>query len=133
MGSMAYCPQSSPQPLGNVLVATPGAPVQITATLQATAAGSGNIVNSSTDIVPVKMISIIASPITHAGAGNTGKIYFGVQGMVRATLAGVIAVLSPGQSIPVTVGDSVNPLDANTLYIDADNAADGIYGSLMTL
>ncbi len=130
---MAYTPQHNLQPLGNVLVASPGTPVQITATLQATAAGSGYIVGSSTDIVPCKMVSIIASPITQAGAGNTSKIYFGVKGMVKATLAGVIAVLSPGQSIPVTVQDSVNPLNANDFYVDADTANDGFYGSLLTL
>lgn len=130
---MAYCPQSNPQPLGNVTVATPGTPVQITLTLQSTAAGSGNIVGSATDPVLCNLVSIITSPITHSGAGNTGKIYFGSQGMVRATLAGVIAVLSPGQSIPMTVNVALNAFDANKLYLDADNAADGCYGSLFTV
>lgn len=130
---MAYTSQNQPQPLGNVLVPSPGTPVQITATLQTTAAGSGYIVGSPTDDVPCKMISIISSPITHTGAGNTGSIYFGVKGMVKATLAGVIAVLTPGQSIPVTVQDTVNPMDANKFYVDADNANDGFYGSILTL
>ena len=53
--------------------------------------------------------------------------------MVKATLAGVIAVLTPGQSIPVTVQDTVNPMDANKFYVDADNANDGFYGSILTL
>ncbi len=130
---MAYTPQNNPQPLGNVLVATPGTPVQITSTLQATAAGSGNIVGSATDIVPCKMVSISASPITHTGTGNTGRLYLGTRTMVKATLAGVIAIIYPGQTIPITVGDSVNPLDANTLWIDADTAGDGFFGSLYTL
>lgn len=130
---MSYVPQFSPQPLGHVLVATPGTPVQITQTLQSTAAGSGNIVGSSTDAVPCKMISISASPITHSGTGNTGILYLGTKNMVRATLAGVIALIYPGQTLPVTVGDSVNPLDANTLYVDADTGSDGFFGSLYTL
>lgn len=130
---MAYCPQSNPQALGNVTVATPGTPVQITKTLQSTAAGSGNIVGSSTDPVLCNLISIITSPITQAGGGNTGKVYIGSSGMVRATLAGVIAVLSPGQSIPLTINVALNAFDANKLYVDADTANDGIYGSLFTV
>lgn len=130
---MAYTPQNNPQPLGNVLIPSPGTPVQITATLQTIAAGSGFIVQSATDIVPCKMISVMASSITQTGAGNTGKLYFGVKGMVKATLAGVIAVLYPGQSIPITVQDTVNPLDANTFYVDCDTAGDGFFGSLYTL
>ncbi len=130
---MAYTPQNNPQALGNVLVAVPGTPVQITSTIQATAAGSGYIVGSATDIVPCKMVSISASPITHTATGNVGILYLGSRSMVRSTLAGVIALIYPGQSIPVTVGDSVNPLDANKLWVDADSAGDGFFGSLYTL
>ncbi len=130
---MSYTPQLNPQPLGNVTVATPGTPVQITTTLQATAVGSGNIVNSSTDIVACNKISLIASTITHAGAGNTGLVYFGAQGMVRATLAGVLGLVYPGGSYSLVTNVNLNEYDANKLYIDADTAGDGVFGFLDTV
>ena len=130
---MAYTPVSNPQALGNFTVTTPGTPVQITLALQSLAAGSGYVVGSSTDAVLCNLISIITSPITHSGAGNTGKIYLGSKNMVRSTLAGVYAVLSQGQSIPLTVNVALNAFDANQIYIDADNAGDGAYGSLFTI
>ncbi len=130
---MAYTPQLNPQPLGNVLVATPGTPVQITLTLQSTAAGSGNVVNASTDEVLCNKINIISSTITHTGAGNTGKIYLGSSAMVRATLAGVIAVIAPGGSYSITTNVNLNAYDANKLYLDADTANDGAYGSIDTV
>lgn len=130
---MSYTPQSNPQPLGNVTVATPGVPVQITLTLQSTSAGSGNIVNASTNKVDCQQILITASPITHSGEGNTGAVYLGTSTMVRATLAGVIAVIMPGQSFPLTQNVAQNVFDANKLYIDADTASDGIFGALFTL
>lgn len=130
---MAYTPQSNPQALGNVTVATSGTPVQITATLQATAAGSGFIVQSPNDAVLCNLIGLSASPITHTGTGNTGAVYIGSRFMVRATLAGVIAILYPGQSIPISVNVALNAFDANQLWVDADVSGDGIFGSLFTI
>lgn len=132
LGSMAYCPQSNPQALGNVTVTNPGTPVQITLTLQSTTAGSGHVVNSTTDAVLCQQISIVASPITHSGSGNIGAVYLGSATMVRATLAGVIAVIQAGQSYPLSQNVANNVFDANKLYIDADNAGDGVYGALFT-
>lgn len=130
---MAYTPQSNPMALGNVTVATPGTPVQVTATLQATAAGSGFIVQSPTDAVLCNLLSFVTSTITHSGAGNSGPIYIGTRFMVRSTLAGVYAVLKPGQSIPFTVNVALNAFDANQFWVDADNAGDGLYGSAFTI
>lgn len=130
---MAYCPQSNPQPLGNFTVTTPGVPVQITLALQSTAAGPGYVVNSPTDAVLCQQILITASPITHTGAGNTGNIYFGSKGMVKATLAGVIAVIQPGQSFTLTQNVANNVYDANLLYLDSDTASDGAFGALFTV
>jgi hypothetical protein len=130
---MAYTPQLNPQPLGNVTVTTPGTPVQITLALQSTAAGSGNVVNAATDKVLVNKISLIASPITHTGAGNTGNVYFGSRTMNRSTLSGVIGIIAPTGSFSITTNVNLNAYDANALYIDADNAGDGVYGSLDTI
>lgn len=130
---MAYTPQTNPQALGNVTVATPGTPVQVTATLQATAAGSGFIVGSSSDAVLCNLMSFITSPIAHSGAGNTGSVYIGSRFMVRSTLAGVYAVLKAGQSIPLSVNVALNVFDANQFWVDADTAGDSIYGSIFSV
>ena len=119
--------------LGNVTVATPGTPVQVTTTLQATAAGSGYVVQSPNDAVLCNLMSFITSTIAHSGAGNTSKIYIGSKNMVRATLAGVYAVLSPGSSIPFTVNVALNAFDANQFWVDADTAGDGLYGSIFSV
>ena len=124
---------SNPQALGNVTVTTPGTPVQITLALQSTASGSGFVVNSATDQVLCNLISILASPITHSGAGNTGNIFIGSKNMVRATLAGVYAVISATGSFSWTVNVAVNAFDANTFWLDSDTAGDGLYGSLFTI
>lgn len=130
---MAYTAQSNPQPLGNFTVSSPGTPVQITLTLQSTAAGSGYIVGSATDAVLCQQILLTASPITHTGAGNTGAVYFGSVGMNKSTLAGVIGVIQPGQSFTLTQNMAQNVFDANKLYLDADNAGDGAYGAIFTV
>lgn len=130
---MAYNSLAVPQWLGNVVVASPGTPVQITNVLQATSNGSGNIVGSATDPVLCNQVNINASPITHTGAGNTGKIYFGTKNMVRATLVGVYAVISPGQGFQMTNNVALNIFDANQLYLDADTAGDAGYGSIVTV
>lgn len=129
---MAYTAQLNPQPLGNVTVTTPGTPVQITKTLQATVVGSG-FMCLSTDIVACNKLVLIASPISQAGAGNTGNIYIGSSTMVRATLAGVIAVIPPGGSYSITNNVSMNIYDANKLYVDSDTASDALYGSIDTV
>jgi len=121
---------SNPQALGNVTVTTPGTPVQITLTLQSTAAGSGFVVNSATDQVLCNLININASPITHTGAANTGKIYIGSKNMVRATLAGVYAVIPATGSFSWTINVALNAFDVNTFWMDADNSGDGCFGSL---
>ena len=129
---MAYTPQLNPQPIGNVTVATPGTPVQLTTAMQSVNVGSGKMC-TATDTVPCNKISFLASTITQAGAGNTGNIYIGQQTMVRATLAGVIAVIPPGTAFSITNNVSMNIYDLSKLYVDADTANDGVYGSIDTV
>lgn len=128
----SYTTQLNPQPFGNVVVVTPGTPVQIAANLP----GLGVISSAQnpqtgflSDPVPCNKVLILASPITHAGAGNTGKIYIGMATMVRATLAGVIAVIPAGQSFPLTNNVGLNIYQFQNLFMDADTAGDGCYGS----
>lgn len=135
---MAYLPLSNLQPLGSVTVTTPGTPVRITtgllSTVNAANTVSGFVLDAATDVVAANKINVYPSPITHAGAGNTGNIYLGLAGMVRATLAGVIYVMaktSSGYSFTNNVG--LNTYQAQNLYIDADTAGDGISGVLETV
>lgn len=129
---MAYVCQSTPQPIGPVTVTTPGTPVQLTAFMQTITVGSGTMC-VATDAVLCNKISITASPYTHTGVGNTGAVYIGQQGMVKATGAGVIAVIYPGQSFSITNNVGMNIYDLSKLYIDADTAADGCIGAIDTI
>lgn len=128
---MALTVQFNPQPFGQVLSVTPGTPVQLAKNLPgftpvvALANGSGVV----TDSIPSNKLSVIASPLTHSGAGNTGNVYIGMSNLNRTTLAGVVAVLTPGSSIPVTNNVSLNIYQFEKWYMDADNAGDGVYGS----
>ena len=124
---MAYTPQSNPQPTGAVTVTTPGAPVQLTKAMQSVVVGSGYMVGSSSDIVPCNKINLNAIP------ANVGSVYIGQQTMVRATLAGVIAVLAKNTGVSITNNVSMNIYDLSKLYVDADNGSDGIYGSIDTV
>ena len=128
---MALTVQFSPQPFGNVTVANPGTPVQLATNLPtlSPAVTSPAVAGVVTDHIPCNKISIITSTITQDGAGNTGKVYIGQQSMVRSTLVGVVFVLSPGQSVPVTNNVSMNIYQFDQWYVDADNAGDGVYGS----
>lgn len=129
---MAYTPQSVPEPIGPVTVPTPGTPVQLTTFMQTITVGSGKMC-VATDAVLCNKISLTASPYTHSGVGNTGAVYVGQQSMVKATGAGVIAVIYPGQSFAITNNVGMNIYDLSKLYLDSDTASDGIIGSLDTI
>lgn len=98
--------------LGLKTVVAAGTPVQL-------AAAAGTKVNSI-NIQPVKS----GGPYV----ANVGPIYVGLAGMNKATLAGVIYILSPTQ-----VGATVEPRSYNLPYqddlsnywLDADNPGDG--------
>lgn len=127
---MAYTPQFLPQPFGNVLVPTPGTPVQLASNFPSF---SPPVTSLVTDQVPCNKMSFMASPITHAGAGNTGSVYIGMQGMVRATLVGVLAVIPRGGSMTITHNVGLNIYPFEKLYVDADTANDGVYGFIDTV
>ena len=63
---------------------------------------------------------------------NTGKIYIGLSGLVKATLANVLRVLVPPPTTPLTL-DSWNPqgitqapIDLSTIFLDADTSGQGL-------
>lgn len=129
---MAYTPQFNPQPIGAVNVASPGTPVQLTSVMATVNVGSGKLCTSS-DSVPTNKIFLAANPLTHGGAGNTGKVYIGQQDMNKSTLVGVIAVISAGGTWSITHPVGLNVYQFDKWYIDADNASDGVYGEIDTV
>lgn len=113
-----YQPILKPQPLGKVTVVTPGAPVALTSAL--VTAG----VMASGDPAFVNKVNVIALP------GNTGNVYVGAATMNKTTLAGVLAVITPGDDWQATNNMGVNKYPAHKYFVDADNANEGVYGSL---
>ena len=96
-------------PIGKVTVATPGTLVQINP--QAT-----NFVRATTLVVST--------------VGNTGNVFIGKKGMVRATGVGVLAVIGPNAS-PQQIGDQGAGMqfDTTDLYIDANTGNDSAFFS----
>jgi hypothetical protein len=98
-----------PQSLGFVTVPTPGTPVPLSAS---PLLSSGRV-----------------QPRSAPGVVNVGNVYLGTKGMNKSTGAGVYAVLSPEQveGFPLTPA-----VDLAQLYLDADNAGDGVLASYLT-
>lgn len=113
-----YKQLNRPQPFGPVKVATPGTLVSLVSTLIT------NSLCAPGDPVRVNKVDIQSLP------GNTGTVYVGFAGMNRATLANVIAVLRAGQGWSVTNNVGINTYSLEMMFIDADNAADGVLGSV---
>lgn len=125
--------QFNPQPFGSVISTTPGTPVQVAINLP----GLGVMANSVdpkteflNDVVPCNKINFNVNPLAHGGAGNTGSIYIGIAGMNKATLVGVIFVVSPSQGgVQITNNVGMNTYMVQGFFMDVDVAGDGIYGS----
>lgn len=114
-----YSPQSNPQPIGAVKVATPGTPVPLNTALVAAGLCLAN------DAIPVNKISIVSLP------SNSGNVYVGLAGMNKATLSGVLYVFSSANSAwQITNNQGDNTYRVDRLYVDADVANEGIYGAI---
>jgi hypothetical protein len=77
------------------------------------------------------VLSTVHAFIIQALSTNAGKIYVGVAGLNKTTLAGVLVVLPvptvnliPTFSVSVTEG--ANALSLSDLWIDADNSGEGV-------
>lgn len=87
-------------------------------------------------LVPIVVPSTINPPSVHAFIvealpGNAGRVYLGLAGLLRSTLANVIIVLPIPTSnfIPTfscSITSAANPLRLDTLFLDADTANDGV-------
>ena len=116
---MATFPKGNPTALGLLNVAVPGTLVNLTANftdLLPTPDTPGAIVERL-----AKSISVQADP------SNTGNIFVGVAGMVRATGVGVFIELAKGQFFTFSQNDAPNAFDVGDFFIDADTAADKAY------
>jgi hypothetical protein len=116
-------------PLGKIVVPTPGTPVSLGAALAAALGASPSV---------IRRLNLVC-----LGA-NAGKIYIGTIALNKTTLAGCIVGdgLAAGQSLNLYdetrqgsahnfygyVAERGTILDLNRLYVDADNANDGIGG-----
>ncbi len=93
------------QALGKVAVPVPGTPVRVYA-------GSPAVRGKSI--------------VVQALAANAGPVFIGTAGMLKATGAAVSAQLAASASISFDAQEG-NPLNPEQLYVDANNAGDGIY------
>jgi len=94
---------------------------------------------------PVRFTSTQANPaekfschgvLAQALPTNTGKVYIGMSGMNKASLANVIAVLAiptdhtiPSFTVALTL--SPNAINLSDLYLDADIASEGALVSVL--
>lgn len=107
------------QPIGKLVVATPGTLIGATSTLQ-----------HPTKVFPIHGVMFQALPT------NVGLVYIGRASMNRSTLEDVFAILPiptsnvlPTFSVALTI--SPNGLVLNEFYIDADEASDGALCSIL--
>lgn len=106
----------TPNGIGFVPVAAAGTPVQISLTSK-----------------PVKEFRVC--PLKTGGVANTGVVYIGKLGMVKATGVGVYAVLRPTDApMNINIGDLANAdyYDLSNWYVDADTNADAILVGFVT-
>lgn len=109
--------------VGKITVPVPGTPVQVTATPQYQAA------LQAAGISPV--FKTVQAILFQAWKGNAGQTYIGTATMVKATGAGVSAVLVAPTATSLPTWGASNHLspagvDASALYLDADTANDGV-------
>ncbi len=95
--------------LGLIVVTTPSTPVQLSAK-------------------SIRCNQINLQAVKGPSTDNVGNVYFGLAGLNRSTLAGVLYVLKPGIPAASVMGSQVGSYndDLSNYWIDADNANDGV-------
>ena len=96
--------------LGRIAVPTPGTPVPLT-----------------TDVT-----KRVARVILQTAPANTGKTYFGQNGMAKTTLAGVSRVLATSEFYEIGTEDGTDGISLAQLAVDADVANEGLLVSYWT-
>ena len=115
-----------PCPLGKVVVTTAGTPVRLTTATEIAGLKPADNVNNMDDARArrIDFRNPIASPKA-VTAGNTGRLYVGVKGMVRSTLVGVIFFLDPGETFTLDNPQQALPWCLGDYWVDAE--VDGEY------
>lgn len=106
----------APNGIGFVPVAAHGTPVQFTGVK-----------------TPVKAFRV--TPLKTGGVANTGVVYIGKVGMVKATGVGVYAALrATDPPLNINIGDLANAdyYDLSNWYVDSETDADGVLVGFVT-
>ena len=106
---MADSPSLQPRSLGKIAVPSPGTPVRVT---------------SDTTIRAHRIRLAVA-------IGDTGRVFLGVQGMNKATGAGVVKEFWPtgaggGVSDEFVIESAAGELRPSDYYVDANSAGEGL-------
>lgn len=118
----------NPLPLGLLTVATPGTLVQLTSNCQ-TLYGK-TFYNTSPSGTNGQEDLWAADVLIRAVPANAGSIYLGYKTMIRATGAGVIAIIAKGDPpFKLSEQQGANKIRVGDLYVDSDNGTDGCYAS----
>jgi len=117
-----------PCPLGKVIVTVPGTAVNLaTGSTQITGSNPATITNNM-DAARARRIDFRAPTASGGMAGNTGRIYVGLQNMDKVTLIGVIFYLDPGDTFTFDNPQQALPYRLADYFVDADNANDYLTG-----
>jgi hypothetical protein len=103
----------NPFPLGKVTT-NAGTPVALT-----------NNFSSDTAVTGVLTSKLSIQALTD----NVGSVYLGYADMNKSTLAGVLAILAPGDGWPYYDATSLGVIKASDFYIDVETNGDGILAS----
>jgi hypothetical protein len=121
---MAFNVATKPLSLGK-LAPTSGTPIRLTANLVGSLTDPnlpyGNAASANDLWVNKLEIKSVST--------NSGNLYIGFAGMVKATLVNVIRVIEPGESWPLSNPVGMNTYHLGELEIDVDNTGDYGMGS----
>lgn len=95
--------------------------------------GKKTVTVAGTPVQVTTTVTNLNTLYVQALSSNSGKIYLGLAGIVKASLANVLRVLVPPPTTPLTLdsfspgsGVSVGPMDLSTIWLDSDNSGEGV-------
>lgn len=111
-------------PLGKITVTTAGTPVLLSTNcgVQAGQVGTGPF--------PAQVGAAFRGIVLQAPAsGNTGNVYLMPRGVAATTTAQIIAVIEPGQTVPIPYGVLLSSgILPENFSLDADTNGNYVYG-----
>lgn len=95
-------------------------------------APTGPTISMGNVTYPAGSVSLRGKLYLQAAPGNTGaKIYVGMVGLNKTTLAGVGLVLDKGALGPVDFGEAGSSVSIDELYFDGDTTGDKVLVSVI--